>query len=81
MLRSLAEPIPPAVLPPLGGAAWRANTARLPTGWPPIGEVWLPWTDGDVSDEDYARLHAAAGLRPRSRHRFHNAGRSSRRPG
>jgi mycothiol synthase len=55
MLRSLDEPIPETVLPPgcqvraleAGEASDRAEGER---------EVWLPWTDGNVSGDDYARL-------------------------
>jgi mycothiol synthase len=56
MLRSLAEPIPASVLPPgcqvralaeAGETADRAGAER---------DVWLPWTVGNISDDDYARL-------------------------
>lgn len=55
MLRSLDEPIPEAPIPPgcqvrsmeECDLAQRAGAGR---------EVWLPWTVGNVRDEDYARL-------------------------
>ena len=56
MLRALAEPIPETVVPPCcqvralaeaGDTSNRAGAER---------EVWLPWTVGNVSDDDYARL-------------------------
>ena len=56
MLRSLAEPIPDTEAPAgcqvralaaTGEAASRAEGER---------EVWLPWTDGNISGDDYARL-------------------------
>ena len=56
MLRSLDEPIPESTLPTgcqvralaeTGDTANRAEAER---------EVWLPWTVGNVSDDDYARL-------------------------
>jgi ribosomal protein S18 acetylase RimI-like enzyme len=56
MLRALAEPIPePVVLPgcqvralaEAGDTSDRAGAER---------DVWLPWTVGNVSDDDYARL-------------------------
>jgi len=56
MLRALAEPIPETVVPPgcqvralaeAGDTSNRAGAER---------EVWLPWTVGNVSDDDYARL-------------------------
>jgi ribosomal protein S18 acetylase RimI-like enzyme len=56
MLRSLDEPIPESVLPAgchvralaeAGDTSNRAGAER---------DVWLPWTVGNVSDDDYARL-------------------------
>jgi ribosomal protein S18 acetylase RimI-like enzyme len=56
MLRSLDEPIPESTLPPgcqiralaeAGDTSNRAGAER---------DVWLPWTVGNVSDDDYARL-------------------------
>jgi ribosomal protein S18 acetylase RimI-like enzyme len=56
MLRSLAEPIPETVVPP--GCQVRALAEAGDTSSRAEGEreVWLPWTDGNVSDDDYARL-------------------------
>jgi mycothiol synthase len=56
MIRSLAGPLPAVVVPPgcqvrplagTGEAAARAEGER---------DVWLPWTDGNIGDDDYARL-------------------------
>jgi mycothiol synthase len=56
MLRATAEPIPESMVPPgyqvrgldeAGDASNRAGAER---------DVWLPWTDGNVTDDDYARL-------------------------
>jgi ribosomal protein S18 acetylase RimI-like enzyme len=56
MLRSLDVPIPETVIPPgcqvralaeAGDTSNRAGAER---------DVWLPWTVGNVSDDDYARL-------------------------
>ena len=56
MIRSLAEPIPEPSVPdgyqvreiaPTGELANRASAQR---------EVWHPWTVGEVSDDDYARM-------------------------
>jgi len=64
MLRSLGEPIPTPVAPAgikiismsdFGDVAERAAVQR---------EVWHPWTVGNVSNEDYARLMAAPAYRP-----------------
>jgi ribosomal protein S18 acetylase RimI-like enzyme len=56
MLRALAEPIPETVVPP--GCQVRALAEAGDTSNRAAGEreVWLPWTDGNVSDDDYARL-------------------------
>ena len=56
MIRSLAEPIPETVIPPgcqvraLAEAGDTSNRAAAHR------EVWLPWTDGNISDEDYVRF-------------------------
>jgi len=56
MLRALAEPIPETVVSPgcqvraLAEAGDTSNRAAVQR------EVWLPWTVGNVSDDDYARL-------------------------
>jgi ribosomal protein S18 acetylase RimI-like enzyme len=57
MLRSLAEPIPPAVASP--GCQVRPLTdaaAEIADRMAAYREVWLPWTDGNISDADYARF-------------------------
>jgi ribosomal protein S18 acetylase RimI-like enzyme len=56
MLRGLDEPIPETVVPPgyqvraLSEAGDTSNRAAAHR------EVWLPWTDGNVSDDDYVRF-------------------------
>jgi ribosomal protein S18 acetylase RimI-like enzyme len=56
MIRLLDEPIPETVIPPgcqvralaeAGDTSNRASAHR---------EVWLPWTDGNISDDDYVRF-------------------------
>jgi ribosomal protein S18 acetylase RimI-like enzyme len=57
MLRSLAEPVPPAVLP--AGCQVRPladDAAEIADRMAAYREVWLPWTDGNISDADYARF-------------------------
>jgi ribosomal protein S18 acetylase RimI-like enzyme len=57
MLRALAEPIPPAVLP--AGCQVRPladDAAEIADRMAAYREVWLPWTDGNISAEDYARF-------------------------
>jgi len=57
MLRALAEPIPPAVLPPGCQVRPLADDAgEIADRMAAYREVWLPWTDGNISDEDYARF-------------------------
>lgn len=57
MLRSLAEPIPPTVLPPGCQVRPLADDAgEIADRMAAYREVWLPWTDGNISDEDYARF-------------------------
>ena len=54
MLRSLAEPIPESMLPPDCQVRAVAETGEISKRAAVHREVWQPWTDGDVSDEDYA---------------------------
>jgi len=57
MLRSLDEPIPVTVLP--AGCQVRAVAAdagEISARAAAHREVWLPWTDGNVSDDDYVRF-------------------------
>jgi mycothiol synthase len=54
MLRSLAEPIPESVLPPDCQVRALAETGEISRRAAAHREVWQPWTDGDVSDKDYA---------------------------
>ena len=57
MLRSLSEPIPPAVIPAGCQVRSLADDAReISERTAAYREVWLPWTDGDLSAEDYARF-------------------------
>jgi hypothetical protein len=54
MLCSLDEPIPGAMTP--AGRQVRAvfEANEIPDRAAAHREVWQPWTDGNVSDEDYA---------------------------
>lgn len=54
MLRSLGEPIPESVLPTGCQVRAIAETGEVPSRAAAHRAVWLPWTDGNVSDEDYA---------------------------
>jgi len=57
MLRSLAEPIPPAAAPTGCQVRPLADDAdEIAERTAAYREVWLPWTDGDLSAEDYARF-------------------------
>jgi ribosomal protein S18 acetylase RimI-like enzyme len=56
MLRSLDEPIPAPTVPPGFQVRALAETGEASLRAAAHREVWLPWSDGDVSDEDYARL-------------------------
>ncbi len=54
MLRTLSGPIPEPVVPP--GYQIRAITGseEAPARAAAHREVWLPWTDGDITDEQYS---------------------------
>lgn len=57
MLRSLDEPIPTSVIP----ASYQVRTvavdeSEISDRAAAHREVWQPWTDGNVSDDDYARF-------------------------
>jgi len=54
MLRSLDEPIPDSVLPSGCQVRAVAEAGDIPNRAAAHREVWQPWTDGNVSDEDYA---------------------------
>jgi len=55
MLRALEEPIPAGIIPP--GCQVRALVeSDLANRAGAERDVWLPWTVGNVRDEDYARL-------------------------
>ena len=56
MLRSLDEPIPETVLPPGCQVRALAEAGEFSNRATAQREVWQPWTVGNVSDEDYARL-------------------------
>jgi GNAT superfamily N-acetyltransferase len=63
MLRSLDEPIPETSYPP--GCTMRSMTDNdLNNRAGAERDVWLPWTVGNVSDEDYARLMKMPGYEP-----------------
>lgn len=55
MLRSLTEPIPDSVLP-TGCQVREVEAEEISNRAAAQREVWLPWTVGNVSDDDYARL-------------------------
>jgi GNAT superfamily N-acetyltransferase len=54
MLRSLAEPIPKAVLPPGCQVRAVAEAGEIANRAAAQRAVWQPWTVGNVSDDDYA---------------------------
>jgi hypothetical protein len=57
MPRSLAEPISPAAIP--AGCRVRPladDAAEIADRTAAYREVWLPWTDGNICNEDYARF-------------------------
>jgi mycothiol synthase len=54
MLRALADPIPEPVLPPGYQIRAIAETGEIPKRAAAHREVWQPWTDGNISDEEYA---------------------------
>ncbi len=53
-LRSLDEPIPEPVLPAGCQVRAVAETGEIPNRAAAHRAVWQPWTDGNISDEDYA---------------------------
>jgi len=54
MLRALAEPIPESVLPSGYQVRAIAETGEISKRAAAHREVWQPWTDGNLSDEEYA---------------------------
>jgi GNAT superfamily N-acetyltransferase len=54
MLRSLDEPIPEPLLPTGYQVRGVAETGEISKRAAAHREVWQPWTDGNISDEDYA---------------------------
>jgi len=56
MLRSLDEPIPEAVLPTGCQVRTVADAGEVSNRAAAQREVWQPWTVGNVSGDDYARL-------------------------
>jgi ribosomal protein S18 acetylase RimI-like enzyme len=56
MLRSLDVPIPEAVLPAGCQVRSFAGLSEITNRAGAEREVWFPWTVGNVTDEDYARL-------------------------
>jgi mycothiol synthase len=61
MLRSLDEPILEAVLPAGCQVRVVAEAGEISNRAAAQREVWQPWTVGNVSDEDYARLMRLSG--------------------
>lgn len=56
MLRSLDEPVPEAALPAGCQVRSFAGASEITNRAGAEREVWYPWTVGNVTDEDYARL-------------------------
>ena len=54
MLRALSGPLPEPVAPPGYQIRALSGTEEAPARAAAHREVWLPWTDGDISDEQYA---------------------------
>jgi mycothiol synthase len=54
MLRNLAQPVPEPALPRDFQVRAVAGTGECPKRAAAHRAVWLPWTDGDISDEQYA---------------------------
>jgi GNAT superfamily N-acetyltransferase len=54
MLRPLDKPIPEPVLPPRCQVRAVADASDIPKRAAAHREVWQPWTDGNITDEDYA---------------------------
>jgi mycothiol synthase len=56
MLRSLDEPVPEAALPAGCQVRSFAGAGEITNRAGAEREVWYPWTVGNITDEDYARL-------------------------
>jgi mycothiol synthase len=56
MIRLLDEPIPETVIPPGCQVRSLAEAGEISNRASAHREVWLPWTDGNISDEDYVRF-------------------------
>jgi mycothiol synthase len=56
MLRGLDEPIPEPSIPPGYQVRALAEAGETSNRAAAHREVWLPWTDGNVSDDDYAHF-------------------------
>jgi ribosomal protein S18 acetylase RimI-like enzyme len=54
MLRTLAEPVPEPALPSGYHVRAIAETGEVSQRASAHREVWQPWTDGNISDEEYA---------------------------
>lgn len=63
MLRSLDEPIPEVTLPAGYQIRTMAETGEISNRAAAQRAVWLPWSVGDISDDDYARLMQLPGYR------------------
>jgi ribosomal protein S18 acetylase RimI-like enzyme len=64
MLRTLAKPIPEPVLPPGYQVRAIAETSEIPKRAAAHREVWQPWTDGNISDKEYARFMRLPAYQP-----------------
>jgi len=53
MLRTLADPIPEPASPPGYQIGSIAGTNEAPNRAAAHRQVWQPWTDGNISDEEY----------------------------
>ena len=56
MLRGLNEPIPEGQLPPGFQVREMAETGEISNRAAAQRAVWLPWTVGDISEDDYVRF-------------------------
>ncbi len=63
MLRSLDDPIPDVALPDGYQVRSVAETGEVANRAAAQRAVWLPWSVGDISDDDYARFMQLPGYR------------------
>jgi GNAT superfamily N-acetyltransferase len=64
MLRSLAEPIPQVAVPDGCQVCSMAEYNDISDRAAAERDVWLPWSVGNVTDEDYVRFMALPGYHP-----------------